>query len=252
MKRALAAAATASTMLVTAPAHAEWSVGAGFENFEWKESTSPQVKESGLRWALDLTWTQSREPGLSAAVNVKLYNGNVDYNGAGLFTGTPLSGETHYRGVQGEVQAWYRMPNTIDVMLAIGWDRWDRRLSVAQEETWDVMYAKLGVAMNTATKQGFLGSVGVKYPVWTRENANFFELGGATNPRLKPGKSISLYGTLGYRVNPSWDVYAYYESFRFDESPTVAVPLAAGGTAFAFQPESKMDVIGMKVQYNFQ
>ena len=126
MKRAVAVAIMSSTMLAGGAAHAEWSVGGGFENFRWKETTTPSVKETGLRWVLDLTYTQSKAPGISAGYNVKLYNGNVDYDGAGLFTGTPISSETHYRGLSNEVQAFYRTPNMVDFMIAAGWDRWKR------------------------------------------------------------------------------------------------------------------------------
>ena len=251
MKRRLALAVTVGTMLTAGSVHAEWSIGAGYENFRWEESTTPTVKESGLRWALDLTWAQSRAPGISAGYNLRFYNGNVDYTGAGLFTGVPLSGETKYKGLQNEVQAWYRTPNLVDFMIALGWERWDRKLGPAQEESWDVGYGKVGVAVNQATKQGVIASLGAKYPVWTRENANFTDIGGLTNPRLRPGKDWSLYGTLGYRFNPTWDVLAYYDSYRFKASNAVAVPLNTGATGFFFQPESKMDVLGMRVQANF-
>lgn len=251
IKRLYAIALSTSLLLTSQFARAEWSASAGFESFDWKESTSPEVKESGLRWALDLTWAQSRDPGLSAGYNLKFYNGNVDYTGAGLFTGTPISGETHYRGVTNEVLAFYRMPQSlVDFVLAAGWDRWDRKLNVAQEESWDVVYGRLGVLVNSGARQGFMASIGVKYPLWTRENAHFDTIGGFTNPRLRPGKDLSLFGTLGYRVNPSWDVIAYYDSYRFKESNTVAVPTTAG-TGFFFQPESRQDVVGMKVQHNF-
>jgi hypothetical protein len=251
MKRALAVAVVSSTMLIGGAAQAEWSAGAGFENFRWKETTTPTVKETGLRWVLDLNYAQSKAPGISAGYNLKLYNGNVDYDGAGLFTGIPISSETHYRGVSNEVQAFYRTPNMVDFMIAAGWDRWRRKLSVAQQEDWDVLYARAGITVNSAVKQGIIGSLGVKYPLYTRENANFADLGATNNPRLKPGKGVSVYGSLGYRVNPSWDVYGYYDSFRFKASNTVAVQFPAGTGSF-FQPESKMDVVGMKVQYNFQ
>jgi hypothetical protein len=252
MKRAIAVAVTTGAMLLSTAVRADWSVGAGFESFRWKESTSPSVKESGLRWALDLTWAQSKAPGLSAGYNLKLYTGNVDYTGATLFTGVPLSEDTHYRGMTNEFQAIYRMPqNAVDIVLAAGWDRWTRKISSVTEEDWDVLYAKLGANVNSAAKQGFIGSAGIKYPVWTRENANFGGLGALANPRLKPGKDFSFYATLGYRVNPAWDVYAYYDGYRFKESNTVAVPFP-GGTGFFFQPESRQDVLGMKVQHNFQ
>jgi hypothetical protein len=252
IKRAIAVAVTTGAVLLSTGVRADWSVGAGFESFRWKESTSPAVKESGLRWALDLTWAQSKAPGLSAGYNLKLYTGNVDYTGAQLFTGVPVSDDTHYRGMQNEFQAIYRMPQSaVDIVLAAGWDRWNRKINSVTEEDWDVLYAKLGASVNTAAKQGFIGSAGIKYPVWTRENAHFENFGAISNPRLKPGKDFSFYATLGYRVNPAWDVYAYYDSYRFKESNVVAVAFP-GGTAGFFQPESRQDVLGMKIQHNFQ
>jgi hypothetical protein len=249
MKRALAVSLAACTLMMAGGARADWSMGAGFEALQWKESTSPTVEETGLRWVLDLTWSQSKAPGVSVGYNVKLYAGNVDYEGAGLFTGTPLSGETHYRGITNEVQAWYRMPNAVDFMLAMGWDQWRRKFSATgQQEDWTVLYAKLGVSMNAQVRQGFIGSAGVKYPVYTRENANFSALGASSNPRLRPGKDVSFYATAGWRVTPAWDVYAYYDGYRFKESD----PVSVAGLGTFIQPESKQDLWGMKVQYNFQ
>lgn len=248
MKRVLAVAVAAISMSAAGTACADWAAGAGVESFRWKESTTPTVKETGLRWVLDLTWTQSRDPGLSAGYNLKFYQGNVDYDGATLFGGVPISGETHYSGLTNELRAFYRMPNNFSGLLALGWDRWERKLSPFQKEDWDVAYVRLGGEFNTATKQGVFGSLGVKYPVWTRENGNFNDLGGTNNPRLRPGKDFSFYGTIAYRANMNWDVIAYYDSYRFKESNAVAVPPL--GTFL--QPKSQMDVIGMKVQYNFQ
>ena len=252
MKRVLAVALGAATLSVAGASWADWSAGGGVESFRWKESTTPSVKETGLRWVLDLTWQQSREPGLSAGYNLKFYNGAVDYTGAFVGTNIPVSGESKYRGLVNEIQALYRMPqNMFDVVLALGWDRFDRKLNSAQEESWDVAYARLGFNANALTRQGVFGSAGIKYPVWTRENANLQGAGFDQNPRIRPGKDLSLYATVGYRVNPAWDVIAYYDSYRFKESNHIAV--TNGGTLFdVFQPESKMDLFGMKIQYNFQ
>ena len=234
----------------TSAARADWSASAGFENFRWKEDTSPAVKESGLRWAFDLTWAQSKQPGLSAEYNIKFYVGNVDYTGSFLGTAVPVSAESHYRGVVNEVRAVYRASMWADFVFAGGWDHWKRELSATQEETFDVLYAKLGANFNTTTRQGLIASAGIKYPVYVRENAHLMELGFDQNPRLRPGRDLSFYGTVGYRVNPSWDVIAYYDSYRFKQSNMVAV--TSGGASFlVFQPESRMDVVGMKVQHNF-
>jgi hypothetical protein len=231
-------------------ARADVSVSAGFEGFQWKESSSPTVKESGLRWALDLTWAQSKtKPGLSTEYNQKLYAGNVDYTGAFLVTNTPVSAETHYRGVQNELRAVYRMQNGVDIVLTGGWDHWARDLSAAQEEGWDVLYARLGAAYNAPVKQGVIGSAGVKYPVYVREDGHFTDIGFTTNPRLRPRGDFSLYGTLGYRIQ-SWDIIAYYDSYRFKKSNVVAVTDGVTTSGF-FQPKSKQDQIGMKAQLNF-
>jgi hypothetical protein len=252
MKRVLALAfGTCVALGAMSSASADWAIGGGFENFRWKESTSPEVKESGLRLTADLTWTQSREPGLSAAYNLKFYVGNVDYTGSLLVSNVPISGETHYRGLANEVQSIYRMPqNPVDFVLAAGWDHWVRDLSASQKETYDVLYARLGAALNSGTRQGVFGSAGVKYPFYVRENAHLTDIGFQQNPRLRPDGQFSLFGTLGYRVNGGWDVMAYYDSYRFKQSNTVFVSNGSVVAGF-FQPKSRQDVIGLKVQHNF-
>jgi len=233
-----------------ASAQSKWSASAGFESFKWEESTVPTVEETGLRWALDLTWQQSRAPGISAEYNLKFYQGNVDYTGSTLFPPIiPISNESKYRGLQNEIRAVYRFPDSaFDAVLAGGWDRWERKLKgTGQQEDYDVVYVRLGAAFNSTVNQGIIGSIGAKYPVYTRENAHFETIGGLNNPRLKPGKDVSMYGTLGYRFNPRWDVIGYYDGYRFKESNVVSV-VPFGGF---IQPESKMDLFGVKVQHNF-
>jgi hypothetical protein len=237
-------------MAAASGARADWALGAGFENFRWKESTSPAVKESGLRWVIDLAWTQSKEPGLSVGYEGKFYVGNVDYTGALLGSNAPISGETHYRGLSNEIQSIYRTAGGVDFVLAGGWDRWNRDLSSAQTESYDVLFARLGASFGAKVQQGMIGSAGLKYPVYVRENAHLTDLGFTSNPRLRPRGDFSFYATLGYRVNAGWDVMAYYDSYRFKQSNTVAVN--NGTTVFGvFQPKSRQDVVGMKVMHNF-
>lgn len=251
MKRGMAVAvATCAVAAAMSSAHADISVSAGFEGFEWKESTSPTVKESGLRYAFDLTWTQSREPGPSVEYNIKTYVGTVDYTGATLATSTPISSETHYRGLQNELRAVYRTVGGVDFMLAAGWDHWTRDLSAAQKEEYDILYGRAGVGFGSRIQKGIFGNGGVKYVAYARENAHLTDLGLTTNPRLRPGRDFSLFANLGYRVSPGWDIIAYYDSYRFKQSNTVAV--TDGTNLFGiFQPKSKQDQIGMKVQKNF-
>lgn len=254
MKRAFAVVLTATIIAATGTASADWSASAGFENAKWKESAtpiSPVVSESGLRWALDLTWAQSREPGLSAGYNLKFYVGNLDRTG-NPFGAAGVSGESHYRGYTHEVQAIYRSRSgIINTVLSAGWDHWNRKLSGTHKQTWDVLYARAGISLNTAVRQGMIGSAGVKFPVYLRENADFTGVGATTNPRVQPGRDYSFYGSLGYRVSPTWDVIGYYDSYRFKQSNTVTVGVLGGGTALVAQPEAKQDVFGLKIQHNF-
>ena len=224
-------------------ARADISVSAGAEYFRWKESTSPVVEETGMRWVLDLTWTQSRQPGPSFEYNVKTYAGKVDYDGALLFSNTPISSDTHYRGVQNELRYVYRMAGGADVAGAFGWDHWRRELSSSQREDYDALYVRAGAGFGSMIQKGPFGSAGLKLPVYVRENAHFDAIFGIPNARLRPRTKVSFYGNVGYRFNPRWDVTAYYDSYRFKQSNT---------TSFGFfQPESKQDQYGLKLQHNF-
>lgn len=239
-------------LLASSTAFAEISIGGGAEYFRWKETTSPTVKETGLRWVLDLTWNQSRAPGVSVAYNVKTYVGKVDYDGALLASGTLVSGDTHYRGLQNELQVLYRNVSGLDGVLAFGWDHWKRDLTAAQEETYNVLYARLGVAhaVPAPATSGVIASAGAKFPLYVRENAHLTDVGFTSNPRLRPRGDFSFYGTLGYRFTPRWDVIAYYDSYRFKESDIVTVTDSTGVFGFR-QPRSRQDLVGVKLQHNF-
>lgn len=245
----IAIAACASAFVWSTCAYAEFSAAIGGEHFQWKESGSPSVSESGMRLALDASWFSSRDPGWSAGLNVKWYDGSVDYDGANLFTGAPLSGTTDYRGIAPEARIYYRTgTNPLAFMGAVGVDHWERKLTSLQKETYNVVYVKFGAEYNAASRVGIMTSGGVKYPVSTHEDAHLPDIGFSENPALRPGKSPSLYATLGYRFTPRWDVIAYYDSFRFKASHVEN----AGGGFFVFQPKSDMDVIGVKIQHNFE
>ena len=244
-KRGATTALSTCVLVVSAVgvARADIAIGAGAEYFRWKESTSPAVEETGMRWVLDLTWIQSRQPGSSFEYNVKLYAGKVDYEGALLFSNTPLNSDTHYRGVQNELRFVYRMAGGADVHGAFGWDHWRRELSSQQREDFDALYLRAGAGFGSMIQQGLFGSIGVKLPFYVRENAHFDQLFAIPNANLRPRTHVSFYANVGYRFNPNWDVTAYYDSYRFRQSNT---------TSFGFfQPESKQDQYGLKAQRNF-
>lgn len=190
-----------------------------------------------------------------AAYRLKVYKGNVDYEGAFLFSGAPVSSRTHYWGMTNEIQGIYRTADRgFEFVGGLGWDSWERDLAPQQKEDYDIYYLRLGVNINSRTKQGFFGGGGAKFPIYTTEDAHLQSIGADQNPRLHPGRDLSLYGELGYRINPKWDLIGYYDGFRFRESNRVSVTaraLAPGATFTVFQPQSRMDIVGVKIQYTF-
>jgi hypothetical protein len=138
----------------------------------------------------------------------------------------------------------------LDFVGTVGLDLWERQLTSVQKEDYSIVFARLGVDYNTRATQGWFASGGVKKPLATAENAHLDDIGFDQNPILRPGKDPSLYAQVGYRFNPHWSVLGYYDSYRFSQSSPE--PVTSGGTRFlVFQPESKMDLLGVRLVYSF-
>ncbi len=236
-------------------ASAELALSAGAEYLRWVERTVPEVKETGLLYALGLAYTQDRDRGAVFAYRGKFWVGKVDYEGATLFGGTPVDSNTHYLGLNNEVQARWRRPGktdgTLDGVLGVGVDSWRRQLSASQKEDYVIGYVRLGLESGTRNAGRWSAAMGLKYPVWTYENAHFNDIGFDSNPILRPGKELSPYGSLGYRFTTAVQLVAYYEGFRFDKSDRVQtneVAMGLGPTTLE-QPASKMSIFGLRLEY---
>jgi hypothetical protein len=242
-------------LLMAASARAELTVFAGVEYFNWQEETTPSVQETGPLLAGGLIWIQDREQGLLFGYRGEIYFGQVNYSGAELFTGTPATTNVEYFGVLNEGQLRYRFPlkgnEHLDAVLAAGADLWRRQFPGNQMEDWAVLYARLGAELGPRPgKPGWLAAVGLKYPVYTHENAHLTDIGFDQNPTLTPGKDWSAYASIGYRISAHWSVVGYYDSYRFQQSSSVQATF--NGQQFSiFQPQSSMDVIGVQVLYSF-
>jgi hypothetical protein len=239
-------------------AWARWSVSGDAESFHWRESTTPSVSESGPRFGLGGSWRQEKDSGWLLGWRGKLYWGSVDYNGALLFSGAPATGTTDYAGASNELQVIYRPYggnlDKIDFVGSLGLDAWERNLSAQQKEEYRVAFARLGIEYNDRTSQGWFGGGGIKKPIYAREDAHLTDIGFDQNPLLRPGKDPSLYGQVGYRFNAQWSLVGYYDSYRFGRSSaeTVTARRSFPGRTFSvFQPESKMDLLGLRLQFSF-
>jgi hypothetical protein len=181
--------------------------------------------------------------GLLFAYRGRAYFGDVDYQGAELFTGTPVSSTTSYAGIANEGQARWRaqipgMPDhRVDYVLALGWDTWERKLGPVQKEDYGIAYLRLGGEVALKKGERWTVGAGVKYPVFTREDAHMTDIGFDRNPTLKPGK---------------FSVTAYYDGFEFKQSRSEAVTSPASGPVSVFQPPSSMSVIGLKLEYRLR
>jgi len=256
MKRpVLHALVLASLLAASAAARAEWSVNAQIERFHWNEQLSPppDVNENGGRAGVGLTWTQDGDYGFRLRYRGTLYAGSVKYSGQQLITHVPAQATSDYAGIVNEIHGLYRPTSQswFQLVAGLGWDYWQRTLPfTSQREDWSVVFARFGLETRTWLKRGWFAGAGVKFPLHTDQDAHFVDQGFDQNPHLNPGRELSGYAELGYRLSGHWKVTGYYDSYRFAQSPNVF--LTSGSSAFvAWQPRSSMDVLGLRLDYYF-
>ncbi|MEO8005498.1 MAG: hypothetical protein ABI771_11370 [Betaproteobacteria bacterium] len=247
--------ALSAPLLAPASASAELIVNGGVEYFRWTENTSPQVKETGPMGFIGLSFLQDKDAGVLFGYRGKVWGGSADYSGANLFTNAPLTSTTDYFGINNELQARYRKAGTnggsIDGVFGLGLDLWRRTLSTVQKEDYSIGYARVGVESKANYGGQWLVGLGIKYPLWTYENAHFDKIGFDSNPILHPGKQIAPYASIGYRFTPKFQLVGYYEGLRFDRSdPVVTNEVAHGlGPTSLVQPASNMSIFGLRFEY---
>lgn len=248
--------AGAALLLISAAAHAAWSVSADLEAFQWKEDGMPSVTESGPRPGFSWGYLHERDSGWQWAYRGQFRRGTIDYEGAFLFSGQPTNARTRYTGLVNELQAIYRFPDShgVELVGGAGFDYWERKILPDQKEDYAVVFARLGLNLDPRSPQGFFGGAGIKLPLYVAENAHLNDLGFDQNETLHPKGNLSGYAQLGYRFQQRWSLIGYYEGYRFGESSPVTTTSAAfPGTKFViFQPASKVDSLGVKLQYEFR
>jgi hypothetical protein len=260
--RSLALGLALGLAAASAAAAPGWWISTDAEHFRWEESGSPSVTETGPRYGLSWGYLAERPAGWQFGYRGQFRRGTVDYNGALLFTGQPTTARTQYTGLLNEAQALYRLaPRSLDLLAGLGFDYWERNILPAQYEDYSVVYLRLGLNYDPRENLGFFAGGGVKLPLYVREDAHLGDLGATSNPYLEPKSELSVYAELGYRFARQWSVIGYYDGYRFGESSAVRVtvadatacaPAAAPCSLSFFQPASKVDSYGLRLQYNFR
>jgi len=243
-------------LLLSAGAQAGWSVSADVEAFRWAESGDPSVTETGPRYGLSWGYLGERDAGWQFAYRGQLRRGTINYEGAFLFTGQPTTARTRYTDLVNEVQGIYRFPQSFgfELLGGLGFDYWERNILPNQKEDYAVVFARLGLNVDPRARHALFGGAGLKLPFFVSVNAHLDELGFDQNERLRPKGELSVYAHAGYRFAERWSLIGYYDGYRFGESKTVKATSAAfPGTQFLlFQPASKVDTFGLKLQYDFR
>jgi len=241
--------------LFSRAAAAELTMSLGVEYLNWEEDTSPSVTEEGPLIAGGIIFGQNKPEGLVFSYRGKLYFGGVEYNGAGLFTGTPISSTTYYTGIVNEGQARWRKPIKgnyhADLVFGLGWDLWTRELSYFQKEDFSIVYLRLGSEVAVNNTKGWTVGAGLKYPVFTREDAHLTDIGFDRNPTLEPGGDLSGYAQIGYWFDDKLGLIGYFESYRFKKSNEEMVN-SSFGPGVVFQPASTMSMLGLKLEYRIK
>jgi hypothetical protein len=231
----------------------------GVEEFRWSESDSNGDKlldEKGPRYSAAFTLDNflKQAEGPIYAVAARGYAGTVDYDGE-TNAGVEVKTEVNYQGGAAEARVGYRflMPwadYSIDLLAGLGGEYWSRDIEDAYDangnrargytEEYTVTYTKAGVGFADLTYREWYGRLetGMRYPMNVDERIDDLDAD------LSPDGSVSFYAA--YEVSKATGfgqlgLTFYYEGYRFDESP-----VASSNIGLVRQPESKMDVFGIR------
>lgn len=248
-----------------------YAVQAGLESFRWKEFSGDQrlLSETGPRLTVGILLDHLLQGDQTNpySAEARVYLGVIDYDGqtqAGVLAKT----DVNYFGVSAEVMGGLRLTGGphLDLLGGLGMDTWTRDIQdgVAADgstasgyrEDYFILYAKLGPGFlfQSEARRAYL-QFGLKYPLYTYERAYLADIGFDSDVDLAPGKRLS--GYANWRMNwgretdkPRFGVSFYYDSFRFSASASKTVS-AAGALYRVHQPESRMDVLGARLEYYF-
>ena len=247
-----------------------FGVNAGLESFRWEEFSGGQrlLTETGPRLAVGFTLDHLLQGNQANpySAEARAYLGVIDYDGQ-TQSGVSAKTDVDYFGVSAEAMGGLRLAGSrMDLLGGVGVDTWTRELqdgvtangstALGYREDYFILYGKLGPGFlfQNETRRSYL-QFGLKYPLYTYERAYLTSIGFDSDVELAPGKQLSGYAK--WQMNwgratdkPRFGLSFYYDSFRFSASASKTV--SAGGALYSVhQPESRMDVLGARLEYYF-
>jgi len=233
---------------------AELSLELGVESFYWREyeAGARLLEERGPRFRLGGSWRQPL--GMHDRDNLllrgALYFGEVDYDGQACdFSNNcfPFQTDARYGGalVEATVTRSLSRSSNGEVFAGGGVDTWRRDIQGRDGvsgaiEDWTVFYLVTGAGGRwTRSEVRYQAHAGIKYPFYTHETADLFDV------VLRPKGRLSFFARLAADFasvgRPRWGLGLYYDSYRFDRSDMEQVT----ATLLVWQPESWQDTIGV-------
>lgn len=264
----IAAPAVSADEAISKPSFA---VNAGLESFRWEEFSGGQrlLTETGPRLVVGLTLDHLLQGNQTNpySAEARAYLGVIDYDGQ-TQSGVSAKTDVNYFGVSTEVMGGLRLAGSprMDLLGGLGVDTWTRDIqngvtangatALGYREDYFILYGKLGPGFlfQSEARQDYL-QFGLKYPFYTYERAYLTDIGFDSDVELAPGKQLSGYAKWQMKWGrqadkPRFGLSFYYDSFRFSASASKTVS-AAGALFNVHQPESRMDVLGARLEYYF-
>jgi hypothetical protein len=239
------------TGLAAADARAQWSVEIGVEHLSWHEDVSPiEVRERGTRGVIGVGFAQRRPRGALLAYRGSAYGGGADYRGSLLFDRTtPAQSTSVHLGTVHSVELRNRWPEAVDAVVGLEFELWRRRFSQTQREDYRVLSGRLGIEKPATPSRRIVAGGGLRWMLAASERATFTEAGVTYRVALSPGLGWNPYLRLGHRLTPRVTALAYWDGMRLGRSPEVALSLGGTTQARVYQPESDVNVLGVRVRY---
>ncbi|MBC2716751.1 MAG: hypothetical protein HF978_15715 [Desulfobacteraceae bacterium] len=186
---------------------------------------------------------------------INFFIGQVDYDGR-TWTDMPVKTDVLYVGTKlyFDVVPGYRLDSGLWLksFAGIGGEFWLRDLDdtktsngdpvMGAREWWGCVYGRLGLGAEypVAEEMAVFAEAGVKLPIYTRNEANFF-VSGSPSAGLEPAQVVSGFGDIGFRWK-QWGAKVSYDSLRFDRSDVVS-----SGMFDLYQPRSESDVYSVEI-----